>query len=128
HQGVLPESHDVLRRRVVADSHSKLRRSLSQRAPSSGPREPTHPPRSGPPRKRGKGPTPAAPGWHAELLLPSRCLRHKVLGSCPADRQPVPRDKHTRIRVGHARFSEPIRNERAALWTPKLGQGRPARY
>jgi hypothetical protein len=30
HQGVLPESHDLLRRGVVADSHSKLRRSLSQ--------------------------------------------------------------------------------------------------
>src|SRR5215472_2312419 len=38
-------------------------------------------------------------------------------------RQPVSREKHAQIRVGHARSSRPIRNERRArLCPPKLGQ------
>src|SRR5215471_17591978 len=37
-------------------------------------------------------------------------------------RQPVLREKHAQIRVGHARFSGPIRNKRARLCPPKLGQ------
>src|SRR5215469_9133165 len=77
HQGVLPESHDLFRRGGVADSHSKLHRSLSQRAQSSRPSEPTHQPRSGPPRKCRRGPAPTAPRRHVELLLPGRCLSHK---------------------------------------------------
>src|SRR6516225_7449224 len=37
-------------------------------------------------------------------------------------RQPVSRKKHAQMRVGHARFSGPIRNERARLCPLKLGQ------
>src|ERR1035441_10944483 len=37
HQGVLLGAHDLLRRRVVADSHSKLRRSLSTHKPRTWP-------------------------------------------------------------------------------------------
>src|SRR5215470_15379161 len=106
HQGVLPESHDIVRRGVVADSHSKLRRSLSQRAPSSRPSEPTHQPRSGPPRKRGKGPTPAAPGWHAELLLPGRCLSYKSSATADGDcstSSPASVERETRTVKSRAR-------------------------
>src|ERR1035441_2949992 len=48
HQGVLPGAHDLLRRGVVADSDSKLRFALSQRAQSSRFGEPTHQPRTWP--------------------------------------------------------------------------------
>jgi hypothetical protein len=70
-----------------------------------------------PPRKRRRGPAPAAPGWHAGLLLPGRADVTAV-----RVRQPVARENLARIRVGHARFSGPIRNERARLCPPKLGQ------
>src|SRR5215469_6317776 len=85
HQGVMPESHDLVRRGVVAESHSKLRCSLSQRAQSSRTQKPTHQARSRPPRKRGRDPVPAAPGRHVELLLPGRCLSDQYVGQCPAD-------------------------------------------
>src|SRR5215467_9767808 len=81
----MPESHDLLRRGVVAESHSKLRCSLSQRAQSSRTEKPTHQSGSRPPRKRGRDPTSAAPGRHVELLLPGRCLSDQVVGQCPAD-------------------------------------------
>jgi len=81
----MPESHDLLRRGVVADSHSKLRCSLSQRAQSSRTEKPTHQSRIRPPRKRGRDPAPAAPGRHVELLLSCRCLSDPVVGQCRAD-------------------------------------------
>src|ERR1700693_3435328 len=74
HQGVLLRAHDLVWRGLVAQSRSRIPRTLPSRTQSPGFGQPTDQSRSGPVWESRRGPAAPAPGRHAELLLPCRRL------------------------------------------------------
>ena len=77
YQRILSGAADPFWREVFADSCSKLRGALPQRAQPPGSGQPTDLPGTGRFGKHRHGPAPQAFGRHAELLLPSRSLNRQ---------------------------------------------------